>query len=397
MAETKEAAPAATGTPGNIVSAGRPELGVLPTFQPKTETAEAAPNAAENGAAEKINSETPTNGQAAAEIVLPEVTDEQLQKILENKGIKGFENFDTLKSLTEKAAQPAKAEPTKEEKEKNEKAFEKRMLDYFVEKGGTPEDFVALKTIAAADLKLLSDSEIRRELKAGGFDEDQIKLIVAERYYQLNPDELEQGVDETEEDFEKRKEFKKKLNSYYTPKLENRNSYMKVQAENALKGLREAIAAEDMLKQQEIEFSSKVEEHSKTLPRKITFEMGELNGAKLEPVSYDVSDADVTEVVSLLKDTAKRNQFLFNPDNSLNLTNLMDSMLGKKVLESAVKAALLEGGNRQVAIFEKTFPGTPHDLGVGGQKSSGTNTGRKGVLVSAGKPEIGKPEFAVRQ
>lgn len=397
MTETKETSTEVKGTPGNIVSAGRPERGVLPTFQQKTETPEAAPNAAENGAAEKIITESKTNGQEASEIVLPEVTDEQLQKILENKGIKGFENFDTLKTLTEKAAQPVKAEPTKEEKEKNEKAFEKRMLDYFVEHGGTPEDFVALKTVAAADLKLLSESEIRRELKASGFDEEEIKTVLQERYYQLNPDELVQGDEETEDEFAKRKEFIKKKVTYGTQKLENRNAYTKQQAENALKGLREAIAAEDMLKQQEIEFSSKVEEHSKTLPRKITFEMGELNGAKLEPVSYDVSDADITEVVSLLKDPAKRNQFLFNPDNSLNLTNLMDSMLGKKVLESAVKAALLEGGNRQVAIFEKTFPGSPHSLGVGGQKSSGTNTGRKGVIASAGKPEIGKPEFAVRQ
>ena|SRR5688572_2521790 len=372
--------------PGNIVSAGRPERGI-PSFVPQAPAAENVTAAVDNGQAAAAAT-APENGQPSAEVELPTVTDEQLQQLLEKKGIKGFENFDKLKETVDKSIAPAQAEPTAEEKEAKEKAFEKRMADYFVENGGTIDDFVHLKTIASADLKLLSESEIRREMKENNFTDDEIKMVLTERYYQINPEEIVQGEDESEEDFAKRKALIEKKIAYGSKKFENRSSYMKTQAENALKNLREAIKAEDLLKQQEIEFSSKVEEHSKTLPRKITFEMGEVNSQKIDPVSFDVPEAVVAEVAGILKDEAKRKQFLFNPDNSLNLTNLMDAMIGKKILDDAVKAALLEGGSRQVTEFEKRFPNNAHDLGVGGQNKSAGQQGRKGVYVESGKPQV---------
>ncbi len=380
-----------------LKAAGQPERHDFSNQKPK----EAAPEKDAAPAAAATNGEEKAQEAAAAapEIKIPELTDEQLKELFKQKGIEGFESFDKLKEKISKADAPVDTPPTDEEKKAAEAALEKRMVDHFVATGGTYEAFVALKQIASMDLKELSVAEIKKEMKDNKFTEAEIDVVLKERYYQLNPEELQKiktvdedgnEVEESDEDFKKRKDLLTKKVSYGSAKLENRSTHTKQNAETILNNLREAIKAEDSKKVQENQILSKVDEISKTLPRTITFELGEVNKAKQDPVVFNVTEADITEIAAEFKDSTKRQQILLNEDKTLNLTNLMDLKLKNKILTSALKAAYIEGGNRRVAEFEKVFPGSAKSLGVGGSQAA-SNTGRKGVIASAGKPEVARP------
>jgi hypothetical protein len=377
---------ATTTEPPKIVAAGGPIPVTMPL--PPQSNDDNSQGGAAGGAATKTPEEIAAEAAAAesAKNKLPELSDDQLKELLKGKGIEFEGDFTGLKEKLK----PAAAEPTAEEKAAAEAAMDKRMLETFMKGGGTPEVYVQLKQIASADLTELSKSEISREMKAAGFSDDDIKIIMAERYYQINVAELQKDENETDEDFAKRKELVEKKVKYGTGKLSNKALHIKTQADKILGGLRTEIQTEEMLAKEEAKFSSKVDEFAAKLPRKVAFELGKVNDQQIPPVEFEVTQGDIDTVVSTLKDPAKRQQFFFNEDNSLNLTNVAEVMLRNQYLEKALKATYLEGGTRQVEIFEKTFGGKlPSDLGVGGK--SGGNNGRKGVVTSAGAPQPVSP------
>lgn len=379
VAATTVAAPVAepAGTPGKIVSAGRPTMGTPLTSIPEVEgTVEVA------APVETTETAAPTT----EEIKLPEINDDQLKALLKSKGIDVDGTFEELQAKLKPAA-AVSADLTEEQKTAAEAAMEKRMLDFYIENKGTPENFVHLKQIANANLKEVSDADITREMKEAGYNPDEIAAIIKERYYQINPEEIVQGDEESLAEFEKRKALTLKNIAYGSKKMELRGTSIKTRAQEALNVLRSAIQEQDLQKAEEAKTSSKVDEVAAKIPRKMTFQLGEVNNQKLDPIEYDVAEADIAKVVETLKDPAKRKQFLYNEDNSLNLENLATIILRNQVLESSLKASFLEGGNRQVAVFEKTFPGRRAiDVGVGGA-AGGTQTGRKGHIVERGKPE----------
>lgn len=323
----------------------------------------------------------------------PELTDEQFKELLKGRGIelddKGIEG---LKEKL-KPADPAKApEDVQKEKVAAEAAFEKRMLDHFLANGGTPENFVALKQVAAADLKELSASEIRREMKEAKFSDEEIATVLKERYYQINPEELVQDDNETMEEFEKRKALTEKKIAFGAKKLESKSSHIKKQAEDALSTLREAIKFDDSEKEKEVQHSKRVEDFFAKLPKKVTVDLGKTkDGQDIAPIEYVIPVELITDVMGTLKDPEKRNKFLYNEDNSLNLDNVASIMLRNKYLETLVKDAYLDGdtrgSSREVEKFEKIFPGrTAKDIGVGGTTGGNANA-RKGHIVSRGEPE----------
>lgn len=326
---------------------------------------------------------------------LPEVNDDQLKAILKERGIElDDKGFDGLKEKL-KPPPPAKdPEAIAKEKADAETAFEKRMLDHYTAHGGKVEDYVATKTIAAMDLKALSEAEIRKELMEAGFDGDEIALVIKERYYQINPEELVRDEDnETEEQFQKRKAFTEKKIAFGSKKSESKSVYTKKQAESALSALREAIQTEDQLKADEVateaKNSERVDDFFKKAQREVTIELGKTEDGKedIAPVPFPVPEALITDVRDTLKDPQKRKQFLYNEDNSLNLDNVGAMMLENKYLKAALKDVYFAGGKRQVEAFEKIFPGRiAKDVGVGGQNGGGTG-GRKGEVASAGKPQ----------
>ncbi len=368
-------------TEGKIVSAGQPSIAVLnnPTVLAESSTAQ---ETAEEKATREAKELEDKNK-------LPEFTDDQLKEVLKGKGIelddKGFEG---LKEKLKPAA-AASTELTDEQKLAAEQLMEKRMLDKFIEKGGTAENFVAFKQIAGMDLTVLSENQLKTKMKEEGFDDDEVNEMLKERFYQIKLDELTQGEDEKTEDFEIRKKKLEKKIAYGAKEFGIAGSLIKKQAEDALSTLRQVITDEDLQKVEEVKNSERVTEFFEKLPRKVNFELGKTaSGQDIPLIEFTIPEEVVTEVMDTLKDSGKRKQFLYNEDGGLNLDNVAKVMLENKYLKSALKESYTKGGKTQVEEFEKMFPGrTAKDIGVGGANAGGQN-GRKGVIASAGKPEV---------
>jgi len=378
-----------------IVSAGKPIVGnfIMPDTQGTGDEGDGGEGDGDGGAGGEGNGGegggTGAGASAGEGSGAAELDDEKLIQALKDKGISFEGSIEDLKKKFEPEA-PKPVDETDEEKAKKATAFEKRMLDHYIENGGTPEDFVALKAVASADLKSLSEYQIKKELKDEGFTDDQINAVLVERYYQLNPDEIEKGEGESDEDFTARVEAVKKKVAFGSKKLESKGSFIKKQAEDALSSLRLAIESKDLLEKKEAEFSSNVDEIVSKVPRKVTFELGKIEDIDIAPVQFEVTDDVIASVVETLKDPVKRNQFFYQ-DNQLNIANIANVMIRNQYLEKALKAVYLEAGDRQVKEFEKVFPGrNANEVGVGGNKAG--NNGKKGVIVKAGKPQV-----AVRQ
>lgn len=410
MAEIKDAPPAEeVKTPGKIVERGKPTIG-NPVTQIEIKEPDAGAGGATETADEKtareakeflLKNETPeqkTARELSEKNKPPELNEEQFKELLKSKGIelddKGIEG---LKEKLKPAASAKSPEEIEKEKVAAESALDKRMLDYFIEKGGKAENYVALQQIASADLRQLSVSAITKEMKEGGFEDDEIVAILKERYYQINPEELVRDEEnETEEAFNKRKAATEKKIAFGVKKIDSKGSFIKKQATDALGVIRQAIEQQDADKQEEATISSKADEVALKLPRKLTFDLGFLDDAKskkIDPIDYVVQQSDIDEVSTTFKEVEKRKQFLYNQDGSLNLENLMQVMLRNKILESGLKTSYIEGSNNRIAEFEKTFPGrTPQDIGVGGAAGGGA-TGRKGVIASRGKPQAASQTY----
>lgn len=386
-----------TKVPGKLVSAGQP----VP-FNVNIPLASAAPEG--SGAAEtpeqiaakaKLAEETANNNSGAATQKTQAEID--AEKIAEDekvpRGTKPLTD-DEIKAEYEKRF-PTKLAPTTEELKAQETALEKRMLDFYLEKGGTVEQFAGMKQIASADLTELSKSQLTKELKEAGFNEDQIKAIQKERYYQLEQAEIDEITDPVE------KELAQKKLDWGKKKLEGKATHIKKQAEESLNTLKQVIAEQDkqtatsaeakkLQATKETELTSNVEAHFKTVERKLTLQLGKVDDIEISPVEYEVPETAIAEAESILKDPAKRKQLLYNDDGGLNIKSLSEILLKAKMFESAAKTSYLEGGNRQVEIFKKVFPiGDARAIGVGG--GGKPKTGQPGKIVSAGKPQRFNP------
>lgn len=320
---------------------------------------------------------------AAADTTPPVLTPEQIKAYGEAMGIPDFDG--DFSKLKDKINKPASVELTPEQKAAKEAETERKMLDLYLKNGGKMEEFVAMKAVAAADVKQLSRQQLENELKTEGFDDDEIKAIIAERYYQQDPEALAKGEDEKDEEFAKRKEAVKKKAAYGTKKLESRSTHIVQQAKNHYEQLRKAIEAEDLLEQKEVEFSSKVDGHLQKMPRELTFEMGKSDDQDIAPITLKVPEEIFTEVAAILKDPAKRQTQFFNENNELNLANITELLVRNRLLEAGLKRALLEGGDRQVKVFEQRFPASAQELGIGGNK--GAKASGSGKVAKAGQPE----------
>lgn len=412
MAESTGAPAGATTevkTPGKVVSAGEPVRGEFKNqqnnFQPRGDNggSEGAGDAGAGAAAgagadagagsgseggkeggEAGNEGAAGAGGAGAEGQEQELTDDQLKKGLEKRGIK-VDSIDSLKPVEKEV------ELTEEQKKEQEKALEKRMLDTYIANGGTAENFVALKRIAEVDLSEISTEQIKHELKENGFSDEEVNAILVERYYQINPEQLEQGVEETDEEFKARQESIKKKVAYGAKRVQARGQQLKDTAIGALKDLREAIAAQDALVEAERKYSANVDEFFSKVPRKMTLTLGKVNDQETSPVTIDVPEAAVEKVKNLMRDPEQRQQFFFTEDNTLNLEKIGNILLRNEMLESALRAGIVEGGSLQVSEFEKRFPGAAAGLGLGNGKSASQSNGRKGVITQAGEPQVASP------
>lgn len=385
---------------GKLVSAGQPipfNVNIpLPSAAPEASAAVETPE--QIAAKAKLAEEnTNNNGGTAPPKTQVELDAEKLiqaeadkNKLVEAKPL----TDEQIKAEYEKRF-PTKLAPSTEELKAQETALEKRMLDFYLEKGGTVEQFAGMKQIASADLTELSKSQLTKELKEAGFNEDQIKAIQKERYYQLEQAEIDEITDPVE------KELAQKKLDWGKKKLEGKATHIKKQAEESLNTLKQVIAEQDkqtatsaeakkLQATKETELTSNVEAHFKTVERKLTLQLGKVDDIEIAPVEYEVPETAIAEAESILKDPAKRKHLLYNDDGGLNIKSLSEIILKAKMFESAAKTSYLEGGNRQVEIFKKVFPiGDARAIGVGG--GGKPKTGQPGKIVSAGKPQRFNP------
>ena len=325
-----------------------------------------AEQAASKGAAENKNNAAPAPTS---------LNEEQIKDYFKSAGIE-YEGIDKLK---EKLNYKPEAEPTEEEKKLQALAKEKKLVDLYVANGGTVEQYVAIKNVAESDLSQLSLTALKKELKDAKFNDEEIAKIIKERYFQIEDAELEQYEDETEKEFLKRKK------EYGANKLANRSLHTQKQAQGILKGLNDAIESENLQAKEEATTSANIDDYFKSVPRKLTFTIGEANGKEITPVEFEIPESDISAAQQELKDPAKRQQLLFNQDGSLNFTKISELVAKEKYLESAIKTAYHEGGSRQVEQFQKIFPAaTAQELGIG---SSPIDKNAKKQVAGFGKTQ----------
>lgn len=306
---------------------------------------------------------------------VPELTDVQIKAILKQQF---GEDWDGDIEAAKEKLKKTIPEISEEEKAKQAAAHEKRMLDLYVAEGGTPEQFYQLKQIKEADLTVFGVEELKVNLKAKGFDDTEIAEILTERYYQINPDELIQDEDETNEAFEKRKGMVAKKAAYGKERFENLGKATKAKAQAFFDDLDEIIKSKDLQAKRDEAFTAEVEANSQKLPRKMTLELGKLDNVDLSPVQVDVPDEVIVEVTSILKDKEKRKQLLFKEDGTLNSEKILNLLVREKMLEKAARESLFAGETKATEEFEKRFPiRNAHALGVGGGTSPARNNGSK--------------------
>lgn len=315
-------------------------------------------------------------------------TDEQRKAFL--KELFGDENTD-VEAIKEKI-KPVIALPTDEQKKKDAENKELKLLELFIKKGGKLDQFQEIKTLANADIKELSKKDAIQEYVTAGFSEEEAKEMVKQRYYQVELANIEQDVDndESDDDFEKRKTALQKKIDFGSKKLETKSSHKIQQAAGILKSLQDAYDSEILLQQSEQKNATNVDALLKDLPRKVTYQLGEVNNQLILPIEHEVSEESISKVAAILKDPAQRNNIFNNQDGTLNLPKITDVLLKNFEYERSLKNAYLEGSTRQEAEFEKVFPArSAYELGVGGSVNKSIN---KGQVASTGKVQKVSPQ-----
>lgn len=308
-----------------------------------------------------------------------EISDEQFFAEIEKRTGAKVESVDALKEkITYTKPAPL---PTDAEKEQAVKDLEKRMLDVHIAAGKTPEQYTLLKQIANGDLKELSVNQTKAELKTAGFDEDQIKEILKERYYQIDDSDLE-----LEEDPAK-KEILKKKKEFGTKKLESRASHIQQQAKSYIDSLTNEVNEKDAEKKQMELHSSKVEDAIKNYQRKQTLELGKVDDTDIPPIEDEVPEEALQQVKEIIKDRLKLEKQLFTEDGGINIDFLLPHLVRSTAYVSAVKKGYLVGGTRQVEHFEAAFGSSVPSLG--GQPKPDNKVGK---AVRRGKSEYVNPQ-----
>lgn len=365
--EAAPAAQAAAATEGTPAAA-------TPTAEKKE--GEGQPPAAAAPEGQQPPAQTEGQPPANTEVVKPiaELSDEELKAIYEKRF-------------------PTQVEETPEMKLEKERARDKKMLDLYVANKGDIDTFQKLKEIAKADPVDLGTTLLTHEMKGKGFSEEEVAEALATKYHQVDLEKLERDEDETESEFAERKEKLGRLKEIGSQTLAALSMQGKKEAESILNTLQKQIDDSDLHGKEESEFIAKVDEHSKTLPRKMTLELGMLDNEPLgEPIQVDVSEEDIAAVADILKDPAKREKILFTDNGDINIESLSQILLENRVLKSAPREVFLAGRTDQVNIFRKIYPErTPYGLGVGGNTASSNKNGKAGKLVSAGKPQVVNP------
>lgn len=308
------------GTPKEVVTADAPIEGAIP----------------------------PVADAPLAEPAKPKLTDEEYLADYNERFGTGFKSLEELK--------PKAAEPTDEEKQKKLSIREKQLLDLHIEKGGTAKDFVKQQGIANADTKGLSYAKTISEYMGMGLTEEEAKQEVKSRYYQLTDEEIEEIEDDTEKEQAKKKRdlFGTRLGARATTDQENSKRYLQ-QLEQELDEKQSDLDADFKLE-------AEAEGLQKTFERKMVVGLGDFRGLNTHPVEHIISEADLAEVISVVKNKESREAIFLREDGTDNIPRLTQLLMIEKNYQKIVAKAAAEAANREVEAFEKMATKNPKDL-----------------------------------
>jgi len=381
--------------PTKIVSAGRPEpMKIAPqqTLGDNDVVNEPPPAVEANIATENAEKDLNVSRETKDEIIAPELN--------EDGSPKAIAPIDTTpKPLTDEEIKaeyekrfPVQSAKTEEQLKADELALDKRMLNEYMNGGGTIENYARLKqAVEMTDLTEMSKIQLTAELKQAGFTDDEIKIVQKERYYQLEQEEIDSIEDDEE------KALKLKAKDYASKKLLGKAERTKQAAQSIFDNLKQAITEQDKEVQEEKALASNLDAYFTALPRKTTIQLEKTpDGVDNPPIEVDVPEEVVNEVREMLKDSDKRNSFLYKQDGSLNYEVIAETLIRSRISEKAATESyskgVSKGKDEQVAIFEKTFPvRNANAIGVNGNGNARPPVG-KGQLVSAGQPQKFRPQ-----
>lgn len=316
-----------------------------------------------------------------------EISDEQRKQVL--KDLFGDSEID-IEAIKQSLKKPE--DKIEEQKQESYKELASRKL--FVDNGGTTAQYDEIKRVAFADLKELSKTNILSDLmNNNGLSQAEAELFISKTYLQdINVDELEQDYDnETDEQFEKRKEGLEKMKELGTKQLELYSLNIQKQAVNSLDRIAQFVEQQELQAKEEATISANVDDMLKNYARKQTIELGKANDLEIAPIEHEYSESSFKQVADILKDPAKRNNIFNKEDGTLDLTKAAELLLSHFEYKRSVKNAYLEAQDRAAKIVNSTFPhNTPFELGIGG---SPTKSNGKGVIVGVGKPQRSRPQY----
>jgi hypothetical protein len=273
-----------------------------------------------------------------------ELSDEQFLAIHNKRFGTEYKSIDELK--------PKAAEPTDVEKAKLANAREKILLEKHIAKGGTIDDFTALKSVLRTDLKELSITKTKNEYLKLGLTEEEAENEIKKRYYQLSDDELEFLEEEEKAGLLKKKDiFSKKLHSRASVEQANAKAYF------------DSLERELENEQYELEVDNKLAAEAqviaKTFDRKVVTQLEMKDGVTVPPIESVLSDDDMADIANVLGDKQKREALLYREDGTENLAVLAELLSYKKRYDKAVKAAAYAAMTATVEHTMARLPNSP--------------------------------------
>lgn len=301
----------------------------------------------------------------------PVVDEAAMKEYFKANNIEWDGDIEGLKNKLKPAAQA----PTPEEIEQQKAAHDKRLADLFVQKGGTIDNFVALKQLMAADPTEMSKTVLHKQLMDEGLDEEGAIAVSKQMYLEHDLDNLEQGATELDTDFAARKEKLQKRISSGAKVLANLGLPIIQNAKKTYEGLENELKQIDADEKDEVELSSKIDAHFKTLPREFSVNIGKINDKDVAPIPVKITDEDIAAVSEVLKDKKKWEALVYDDKGQFNFAKVAEILLRNKALETAAGSAYVAGQTKQVEEFGKVFPArSAHAVAPGKTPNSASNT-----------------------
>ena len=279
-----------------------------------------------------------------------ELTDEDL---LNNLKKRGFDNIVSLDDLRPKVV------PTEEDKLVEKNNVDKKLLQLFLEKNPlhTPEQFVAIQSVASEDPKSLASKIELKLLKNIGFTEEEALERLKLSSNIIIDDEDADLYDDIE------KEKYAKFKSHQESKailLAEKEQYA---AKKMLNELTNAVEIEKEEAKIQEQISQTVKDKYISFDKNIEVELNKVSNAYNLPNFASVYPKEIVDSVKeTLLNKGKREALLFNADGTENINNIFELMVKAISSDVLIKQAADYAQKHQFDYYNSKFPANPLNL-----------------------------------